>query len=89
MLIWQGNPISVVKTFATKNCAMCAKERIAILKQSRSNPQLFINSDNENYGACGHRSRFDRHVKQTPSTDESSNEHHCRIAGRCPGTISC
>jgi len=37
-IIWQGNPISVVKTFATKNCALCAKERLAILKQSRSNP---------------------------------------------------
>jgi len=39
-IIWQGNPISVVKTFATKNCALCAKERLEILKQSRSNPQL-------------------------------------------------
>jgi len=33
-IIRQGNPISVVKTSATKNCALCAKERIAILKQS-------------------------------------------------------
>ena len=30
-IIWQGNPISVAKTFATKNCALCAKERVAIL----------------------------------------------------------
>jgi len=50
-IIWQGNPISAVKTFATKNCALCANERIAIPKQSRSNPQLFINSNNEIYGA--------------------------------------
>ena len=44
-IIWQGNPIGVVKTFATKNCALCAKERTAILKQSKLNPQLLINSD--------------------------------------------
>jgi len=31
-IIWQVNPISLVKTFATKNCVMCAEERIAILK---------------------------------------------------------
>jgi len=41
-IIWQGNPISAVKTFATKNYALHAKERIAILKPSRSNPHLFF-----------------------------------------------
>jgi len=41
--IWQGNPISAVKTFATKNCgALCGKERLAILKQSRSNQHLLV-----------------------------------------------
>jgi len=50
-IFWQGNPISVVKTFATKNCALCAKERLEILKQSRSNPQLLVNSNNEICGA--------------------------------------
>jgi len=39
--------ISVVKAFATTNCALCAKERIAILKQSRSNRQLLVNSNKE------------------------------------------
>jgi len=74
-IIWQGNPISVVKTFAAKNCALCAKERFAILEQSRSNPQLLVNSNNEISGACGHRPRFRGHAKQTtPSTDESIND---------------
>jgi len=74
-IIWQGNPISVVKPFATKNCALCAKERIAALKQFRSNPQLLINSNNLICGACKHRPRFHRYVKQTtPSTDESIND---------------
>jgi len=57
----------------TKNCAMCAEERIAILKQSRSNPQLLINSDIKIYSACRHRPHFDKHAKQTNhSTDESN-----------------
>jgi len=73
--ISQGNPISLVKTFATKNCAMCAKERIAILKQSRSNAQLPINANNEICGVCGHRPCFHRHANQTtPNTDESIND---------------
>jgi len=56
---------------ANKNCALYPEERIAILKQSRSNPQLLINSNNEMYGVCRHIPRFHRHVKQTtPSTDE-------------------
>jgi len=66
-IIWQGNPISVVKPFATKNCALCAKERLAILKQSRSNPQLLIKSNNEACGACRHRPCFRRHAKQPPA----------------------
>jgi len=50
-------------------------KRNAILKQSRSNPQLLLNSNNEIYDACGHRPRFHRHVKQmTPSTDDSIND---------------
>jgi len=65
----------VVKTFATKNCALCAKERLEILKQSRSNPQLLVNSNNEICGACRHRPRFHRCAKQTtPSADESIND---------------
>jgi len=74
-IISQGNLISVVKTFATKNCAPCAKEKIAILEQSRSNPQLLINFNNEMCSACGCRLRFQRHANQTTSsTDESVND---------------
>ena len=74
-IIWQGNPISAVKTFATKNCALCATERTAVLKQFKLNPQLLINSNNEICGACRHRPKF--HVcgkPTTPSTDESIND---------------
>jgi len=75
-IIWQGNPISVIKTFATKNCALCAKKRIAILKQSTSNQQLLINSNSKVHGVCRHRPHFHRHVKQiTPITNGSSNDN--------------
>jgi len=93
-IIWQGNPISAVKTFATKNCALCARERLAILKQSRSNPQLLITSNNEIYGVCGHRPRFHGCVKQTtPSTDESINDERAspthEVATDFPGCNMC
>ena len=71
----EGTPISAIKTFATKNCAMCDKETIAILKQSRSNPQFHINFNNEICGACRHKPHFHRHAKQTPpNTEESIND---------------
>ena len=93
-IIWQGNPISVVKTFGSRNCALCAKERIEILKHSYSHPQSLINSNNEIYGACRHKPRFHRYVKQTtPSTDESIKDERVtqpdkvttetNICGRC------
>jgi len=96
IIIWQRNPISAVKTFATKNCALHAKERIAILKQSRSNPQLLVNSigNNKINGTCGHRLRFHRCAKQTaPSADESINDERasppCEIATGFDGCNVC
>ena len=69
-IIWQGNPISAVKTFGTTNCTLCAKERLEIMKLSRYKPHLLINSCNEIYGACRHKPKFHRHTT-APSTDES------------------
>jgi GIY-YIG catalytic domain len=70
-ILWQGNPISVVKTFGTPNCALCNKERIEILKQSKRDPTSLINSCNEIYGACRHHPKFHRYTHKSPSTDES------------------
>ena len=33
-VLWKGNPISVQKTFGTKNCLLCMKERTQIIKNS-------------------------------------------------------
>jgi len=58
-----------------KNCTMCAKERIAIIEQSRSNPQLCVNSNNKICDACRHRPQFFRCAEQTsPITDESIDD---------------
>jgi len=59
----------------TKNCALCAKKRIANLKQSRSDPQLRVNSINKIYDICRFRPRFRMCAKQTTLiTDESIND---------------
>ena len=72
-VIWQGNPISAVKTFGTANCMLCAKERLEILKISRFKPHLLINSCNEIYGACRHKPRFHRYIT-AQSTDDSKKD---------------
>ena len=70
-ILWQGKPMSVVKTFGSPNCALCAREKLEIFKQSRENPSLLINSCNELYGASLHKPQFHACVKADPSTDES------------------
>mgnify|MGYP007080228663 CR=1 FL=1 len=72
IIFWQGNSISAVKTFTAKNCAMCANGRITILKQSRSNPQLLLKSDDTICNACRHRPHFQGHVKHNISSADKS-----------------
>jgi hypothetical protein len=76
-ILWQGNPLATVKTFGTSACKPCAKERLAILKLTRSTPHLAINKCNEINGACRHNPGFHRFdIKEennTVSTDEAMN----------------
>jgi len=65
-ILWQGNPISCNKSFGKLNCSLCMKERILILKYSRENPNLIINSNSEFYGACRHKPKFHRYAQTTP-----------------------
>ena len=76
-IIWQGNLISCVKTFGTKSCKLCAKERYEILKLTRNNPRMAINKCNEVHGACRHKPRFhrfDQSQNANTSTDESGKD---------------
>jgi hypothetical protein len=74
MILWQGDPLSCVKTFGTRNCKLCAKERYAIIKLTHETPNLAINKCNEVHGACRHKPRFhrfDHSENANSSTDES------------------
>ena len=71
-LLWQGNPMSCVKTFGTRACKLCSKESLAILKLTRKTPHLAINKCNEVYGACGHTPCFHR-FNQLQSSDAKTS----------------
>ena len=75
-IIWQGDPISCVKTFGSRGCKLCAKERYEILKLTRNNPRMAINKCNEVHGACRHKPRFHRFDQSqiATSTDESTKD---------------
>ena len=55
-IIWQGNPISSIKTFRNLNCTLCAKECLEIYKamklDNKNNSNFLINSSNELCGGC-------------------------------------
>jgi GIY-YIG catalytic domain len=88
-ILWQGNPINVVKTFGTPNCALCNKERLAILKQSRRKPESLINSCNEIYGACRHNPKFHRYKSRPPSTDESNKDERVQLTNTNTRNMIC
>ena len=74
-ILWQGKPISNMKTFGKLNCSLCMRERLSIIKALKRDKNLktkdVINSNNEIYGACCHKPKFHRYARlQTASTDE-------------------
>ena len=74
-ILWKGNPISCSKSFGKLNCLLCMKERLLILKTPGDNAEKrLINSNNELYGACRHKSKFHRYTNTTNSnTDDGTN----------------
>jgi hypothetical protein len=54
-ILWQCDPLSCVKTFGTRSCKLCAKERYAIIKLTCKTPNLAINKCNEVHGTCRHK----------------------------------
>ena len=75
-VLWQGDPISCMKSFGTNACSLCMRERVEILNQHRKDPNSLINSNTEIYGACRHKTRFHRYhmdnSTHTYSTDDGS-----------------
>ena len=77
-IIWQGNPISSVKTFKNLNCNLCTRERLEIYKaiklNKKNNTNFLINSLNEIYGGCRHNPKFHRICNICPqSADDAVN----------------
>ena len=75
-ILWQGKPISSIKTFKKLNCSLCTRERIeiynAIKQDKKNNTNFLINSSSELYGACRHIPRFHRYCHIIPqSADEA------------------
>ena len=54
-IVWRGKPLSAVKSFGHSNCFLCNRERMEIIRMSRSNPEKMINSCSEIHGACRHK----------------------------------
>jgi hypothetical protein len=63
-IIWQGNAISCIKLFGKLNCSLCMHERIKILCTIHQEEWKIINNCNEIYGACRHKMRFHRFLKE-------------------------
>ena len=76
-ILWQGNPMSSVKTFKNLNCNPCTKERLKICKfvklDKKNKTKLLINSLNELHGRCRHNPKFHGYCNICPKqrTDDA------------------
>jgi hypothetical protein len=78
-IVWQGNAIrSCMKSFGKLNCSSCmVRERIEILRTIRQEEWKIINHCNKIYGACRHKTRFHRFLKEhTNVKNTSTDEGH-------------
>jgi hypothetical protein len=84
-ILWQGNPISLMKSFGSSSCKLCMKERLLILDaiKNRKKKKKIINSNSEIYGACRHKSKFHRF------TSEFCEENDLRRSGTISTTSTC
>jgi len=72
-ILWQGNPLSLVKSFGTRECQLCSREKIEIIKWSRKEPETLINTCSEIYGGCRHKPKFHRYREEVKTN--SADEH--------------
>jgi hypothetical protein len=63
-IIWQGNAISCMKSFGKLNYSLCMHERFEILCTIRQEEWKIINNCTEIHGACRHKTRFHRFIKE-------------------------
>ena len=83
-ILWQGDPISCMKTFKKVGCRLCMMERVHILKVEKEDQKNFINVNEELFGACKHNTHFHRYIEKQifkPSTDEARKAEKGKKAG--------
>jgi hypothetical protein len=59
-VVYQGNPISAVRSFGTNRCKICMKEQIEILKHSFDPTVKLMNSRLEIHSSYLHKPEFRR-----------------------------
>ena len=63
-ILWQGDPISCMKTFKKVGCKLCMMERVHILKAEKEDCKNLINVNEELFGACKHNAHFHRYTEK-------------------------
>ena len=73
-ILWQANPISCMKTFGKLNCTLCMQERVEILQAHQQEKTKLINSKMEIFGACHHKTKFHRFLKENRMLNSTSTD---------------
>jgi hypothetical protein len=73
-IAWQGNAISCMKSFGKLNCSLCMQERIEILCTIHQEEWRIINHCNKIYGACRHKTRFQRFLEERTDVKNTSTD---------------
>jgi thymidylate synthase ThyX len=71
-IVWQGNVISCMKSFGKLNCSLCMQKKI--LHTIRQEEWKMINHCNEIYGACQHKTRVHRFLKEHTNVKNTSTD---------------
>ena len=66
---WKGDTIAAMKSFRTRSCILCMKERWFIFKHRNSNIHSVLNQNLEVHKGCKHQTRFHRFVQDTGNPD--------------------
>ena len=64
-ILYEGNPLKMVKTYGSNKCILCMEERLAIFKESCRNKKKIINKRDEIYTTCNHNVYFHHYSKNT------------------------
>ena len=59
-IVWQGNPLVLNRSFSTRKCLLCDKEKCAIMDASNDPNIVLMNTNTEIFGSCRHIPRFHR-----------------------------